>query len=80
MTERVTVGTNGLEVGIGPDRIVERALRPLLHDPAELMITGVTEEDNLVFAARPGDWAGPSHGLKDLRGGIALAVIAEFGQ
>lgn len=45
--ERVTVGANGLKVGIGPNRIIDRAFRPLLHDPAELVITGITEEDDL---------------------------------
>ena len=73
------MGANGLKIGIGPNRIVNRAFRPLLHNPTELMITGVAEEDDLVFSAGSGDWAGPGNGLEDLWSGVAQAIIAELG-
>ena len=55
MAERVAVRSNGLEIGIGPDGGIDRALRPLLNDGAELMITGATEEHNLVHQERGAD-------------------------
>ena len=80
MAERVAVRSNGLEIGIGPDGGVDRAFRPLLNDGAELMITGATEEDDLVFSTGPGDRAGSGDGLENLRGGETGTIITELGQ
>ena len=80
MAKGIAVRADGLEIGIGPDRVVDGALGPLLHDRAELMVTGMTEKHILVFAAGPGDRAGSSNGLEHLGGGIALAIVAELGE
>jgi len=80
MAERGALRTNGLKVSIGPNRIVDGAFGPLLHNPAEFVVTGVAEENVLVFAALPGNWAGPGDCLEDLGVWVAQAIIAELGQ
>jgi hypothetical protein len=80
MAERITVRADRLKIRIGPDGVVDGALGPLLHNRAELMVTGVAEKHILMFAARPGDRAGSSKGLEHLWGGKALTIVAELGQ